>query len=184
MGRTDFSTAADTGFPTRSLLSNTTTAKSSKLQIQIPPNKGLNGHESPSPTPFPGPESAPIHPFAHSTAKLELLPPSTAGLSGIDIEEEAQLYDELRRTAKLELPPVNNPNILSLILLDAQFAHRFPCLTVGGFVESPPPLHLLSYLVTYSSQITLDYQDQYLLLKMFVSQDGPALVMHRPQVPV
>lgn len=89
-----------------------TMTKSSKLQIQIPPNKGLNDHGSPSPTPFPGPESAPIHPFSRSTAKLELLPPSTAGLSGIDIEEEAQLYDELRRTARLELPPVNNPNIV------------------------------------------------------------------------
>ena len=91
---------------------NITMTKSSKLQIQIPPNKGLNDHGSPSPTPFPGPESAPIHPFSRSTAKLELLPPSTAGLSGIDIEEEAQLYDELRRTARLELPPVNNPNIV------------------------------------------------------------------------
>jgi len=111
--RTDFFfLAAEAGFPTRPLSSNTTTTKSTKLQIQIPPNKGLNDHKSPSPTPFPEPESAPIHPFSHSTAKLELVPPLTAGLSGIDIEEEAQLYDELRRTAKLELPPVNHPNIV------------------------------------------------------------------------
>ncbi|TEB26102.1 hypothetical protein FA13DRAFT_1737757 [Coprinellus micaceus] len=35
------------------------------------------------------------HPFAGSTAKLELLPPDTLTVSGIDIEEEARLYDEL-----------------------------------------------------------------------------------------
>lgn len=119
-----FILAADAGFPTRSLSplsasSSSTTTKSSNppnLQIQIPSihysAREPNFNDTSSPTPLPGPESAPIHPFAHSTAKLELLPPSTAGLSGIDIEEEARLYDELRRTAKSELPPVNNSNFV------------------------------------------------------------------------
>ncbi|EKM75456.1 hypothetical protein AGABI1DRAFT_123205 [Agaricus bisporus var. burnettii JB137-S8] len=37
---------------------------------------------------------------------LELLPHSTAGSGGIDIEEEARLFDELCRTSKQHLPPV------------------------------------------------------------------------------
>ncbi|KAJ3565534.1 hypothetical protein NP233_g7570 [Leucocoprinus birnbaumii] len=105
--------AAAAGFPTRSLSPpgpKSSTNKANVLQIQIPPPRRsttqLNSDETPSPTPLPGPESAPIHPFANSNAKLELLPPSSAGFGGIDIEEEARLYDELRRTAKLELPPV------------------------------------------------------------------------------
>ncbi|KAF9444717.1 hypothetical protein P691DRAFT_324048 [Macrolepiota fuliginosa MF-IS2] len=32
-------------------------------------------------------------------------------MSGIDIEEEARLYDELRRTSKYELPPVSQPSL-------------------------------------------------------------------------
>ncbi|KAF5354117.1 hypothetical protein D9756_006888 [Leucocoprinus leucothites] len=109
--------AAAAGFPTRSLspsLPIVPQNKAKNLHIQIPParhpDRENNTDETPSPTPLPGPESAPIHPFANSTAKLELLPPSSAGLSGIDIEEEARLYDELRRTAKLELPPVPSSN--------------------------------------------------------------------------
>ena len=37
-----------------------------------------------------------IHPFAGSTAKLEILP-SSANSDMIDVEEEARLYDELCR---------------------------------------------------------------------------------------
>ena len=37
-----------------------------------------------------------IHPFAASTAKLEILP-SSANSDMIDVEEEARLYDELCR---------------------------------------------------------------------------------------
>ena len=74
--------------------------------------------------------------------------------------------------------------ISSFILLDAELVIRLPRLIVGGFVESPPLLRLLSYQVIYSLQITLVYQDQCLLLKMFVLQDGLALVMHRLQAPV
>lgn len=114
--------------------SSSTTTKSSNppnLQIQIPSihysAREPNFNDTSSPTPLPGPESAPIHPFAHSTAKLELLPPSTAGLSGIDIEEEARLYDELRRTAKSELPPVPPP--------DRRGLRR---------MSSPPPPSILS----------------------------------------
>ena len=35
------------------------------------------------------------HPFAHSTAKLELIPNASLRADGIDIEAEARLYDEL-----------------------------------------------------------------------------------------
>lgn len=38
---------------------------------------------------------SPIHPFASSTAKLEIIPSSAT--SHIDVEEEARLYDELCR---------------------------------------------------------------------------------------
>lgn len=38
------------------------------------------------------------HPFAHSTAKLELIPNASIRADGIDVEAEAQLYDELCRT--------------------------------------------------------------------------------------
>ena len=38
-----------------------------------------------------------IHPFAGSTAKLEILP-SSANSDKIDVEEEARLYDELCRS--------------------------------------------------------------------------------------
>ncbi|KJA20553.1 hypothetical protein HYPSUDRAFT_123533, partial [Hypholoma sublateritium FD-334 SS-4] len=38
------------------------------------------------------------HPFAHSTAKLELVPNASIRGDGIDVEAEAQLYDELCRT--------------------------------------------------------------------------------------
>jgi hypothetical protein len=45
-----------------------------------------------------GPErQSDAHPFAHSTAKLELIPASTSA-DGIDVEEEARLYDDLCRT--------------------------------------------------------------------------------------
>jgi hypothetical protein len=111
--------AAAAGFPTRSLSplvptsSDNGTAKSN-LQIQIPPLPSKDGQisgettDSPSPTPLPGPESAPPieHPFANSTAKIEVIRSPAGSASGIDIEEEARLYDELRRTAKIKLPPV------------------------------------------------------------------------------
>lgn len=38
-----------------------------------------------------------VHPFASSTAKLEIIP-SSATSDKIDIEEEARLYDELCRS--------------------------------------------------------------------------------------
>lgn len=46
-----------------------------------------------------------LHPFAHSTAKLELIPATTGG-DGIDVEAEALLYDELCRTYEDETDDV------------------------------------------------------------------------------
>jgi len=40
-------------------------------------------------------DDAHYHPFASSTAKLELLPPDSLTASGIDVEAEARLYDQL-----------------------------------------------------------------------------------------
>jgi hypothetical protein len=68
-----FSSGATAGFPTRSL-----DPRNPSLQIQIPPPRSTSvTDDTPSPTPFPGPESAPPEPIAHSTAQLEhlLLPP-------------------------------------------------------------------------------------------------------------
>ena len=40
-----------------------------------------------------------IHPFATSTSKLELIPSSTkTTVDGINVEEEARLYDQLCRS--------------------------------------------------------------------------------------
>jgi hypothetical protein len=49
-----------------------------------------------SSTDLDSPQQQWIHPFAGSTAKLEILP-SSANSDRIDVEEEARLYDELCR---------------------------------------------------------------------------------------
>lgn len=47
---------------------------------------------------------SPIHPFASSTAKLEIIP-SSATSHKIDVEEEARLYDELCRNYEEDTAP-------------------------------------------------------------------------------
>lgn len=48
-----------------------------------------------------------VHPFANSTSKLELIPPSlSTTVDGIDVEEEARLYDELCRSYEDETDAV------------------------------------------------------------------------------
>ena len=49
-----------------------------------------------------------LHPFANSTAKLELIPETTKD-GGIDVEAEARLYDELCRTYEDETDDVGLP---------------------------------------------------------------------------
>ena len=52
-------------------------------------------------------ETPPVHPFANSTSKLELIPSSTTTTAdGIDVEEEARLYDELCRNYEEETDDV------------------------------------------------------------------------------
>jgi hypothetical protein len=56
-------------------------------------------------------DAAPIdHPFASSTSKLEILHPVTA--SGIDVEEEARLYEELCEAYEND---VRNVSVISLL---------------------------------------------------------------------
>ncbi|KAJ3517470.1 hypothetical protein NLJ89_g478 [Agrocybe chaxingu] len=48
---------------------------------------------TPTQEPTPPTPTPPVHPFAHTTAKLELLPSSSSRTKhGIDVEEEARLY--------------------------------------------------------------------------------------------
>ena len=61
-----------------------------------------------------------IHPFASSTAKLEILQ-SSANSDMIDVEEEARLYDELCRnyeedTDSVSFPFFNHLRIFSTII--------------------------------------------------------------------
>ncbi|KAF8956778.1 hypothetical protein BDZ97DRAFT_1849600, partial [Flammula alnicola] len=55
------------------------------------------------------PQADPVHPFAHSTAKLELIP-TTTNADGINVEEESRLYDDLCRTYEDETDEFSRTN--------------------------------------------------------------------------
>ncbi|KIM38455.1 hypothetical protein M413DRAFT_447714 [Hebeloma cylindrosporum] len=58
----------------------------------------------------PEPITPQVHPFANSTSKLELIPSESTTLDGINVEEEARLYDELCRTYEDETDAFSRSN--------------------------------------------------------------------------
>ena len=76
----------------------------------LPQTALLRSNVTPKPTPLREPhvEGAPqVHPFANSTSRLELIPPSSSiTVDGINVEEEARLYDELCRSYEDETDAV------------------------------------------------------------------------------
>ncbi|CAA7270558.1 unnamed protein product [Cyclocybe aegerita] len=96
-GRTDTDTDASVGGvqleTTTSLVESLALASSSTSTLSTFTASTSTSTSTQEPTPPPPPPTAPVHPFAHSTAKLELLPSSSSlTKDGIDIEEEARLY--------------------------------------------------------------------------------------------
>ncbi|KAF4609570.1 hypothetical protein D9613_012234 [Agrocybe pediades] len=107
-----FGTAAAFASPTPSLHSPPTSPRDAlgpKPTRSPTPSRKQERHKFPSPSP---PVASPVelqvhpsvvqtqHPFAHSTAKLELIPNSKSTTKdGIDLEEEARLYEELMSAA-------------------------------------------------------------------------------------
>jgi hypothetical protein len=63
-----------------------------------------------------------IHPFAGSTAKLEILA-SSANSDMIDVEEEARLYDELCRNYDEE--DSDSVRFIFIIISDPSTTHKF-----------------------------------------------------------
>ena len=84
------------------------------------------------------------HPFAASTAKLELLPPDTLTASGIDIEEEARLYDELCEAYENEVRTVSTVFFCSKAHLIAQFTTlvRHRIANIQRSTPQRPGIHL------------------------------------------
>ncbi|KAF9475483.1 hypothetical protein BDN70DRAFT_898149 [Pholiota conissans] len=76
--------------------SSGSTSTESPLSDTYDKNETLNG-------------AAGQHPFARTTARLELIPPSTS-VDGIDVEEESRLYDDLCRTYEDETDDFTRSN--------------------------------------------------------------------------
>uniref|UniRef100_A0A8H8CE75 Endosomal/vacuolar adapter protein YPT35 n=1 Tax=Psilocybe cubensis TaxID=181762 RepID=A0A8H8CE75_PSICU len=88
----------------------TSSPKSTKNQVHQSGNaSSISDRDPDADSTSVAPQNPTSHPFAHTTAKLVLIP-SVSTVDGIDVEEEARLYDELSRTYEDETDDFTRSN--------------------------------------------------------------------------